>query len=430
MPAGASGKNKRPRSAAELGGYGPPGGPGAVANAAAAAAAALDDKACRYDSSLGLLTTKFVNLLKESEDGVLDLNLAAEKLSVQKRRIYDITNVLEGIGIIEKKSKNNIKWRQEVDTSRDTEAELQALRAETDTLAREEAQLDAQIANLQDRLRDLASGDQCAAYCYVSHDDIKAIPELRGDTLIAIKAPPGTELEVPDPDDGMPYGERRYQIFLKSAAGPIDCLLVSQGGTAEAANNAVPGNPTWPVESSVTYPSAGGGSGGGGEGGGGGGGSGSPPAASPGQSGVPAAASIAAKPVAAASDAGPVHPASLLPPAPEPGSMPPPPARTPGAVLLAASPPAEPVASPSVQAVTPPRTSLPTPGGGSVHVTPAPAELEDDDAMGVLRLSPPPVEPEFYFGLGERDEERGIADLYDDVLVGAEDTNITAAVHK
>jgi hypothetical protein len=30
---------------------------------------------------------------------------------VQKRRIYDITNVLEGIGLIEKKSKNIIQWK-------------------------------------------------------------------------------------------------------------------------------------------------------------------------------------------------------------------------------------------------------------------------------------------------------------------------------
>lgn len=50
------------------------------------------DKGCRYDSSLGLLTTKFVKLLRDSEDGVLDLNVAAEQLNVQKRRIYDITN--------------------------------------------------------------------------------------------------------------------------------------------------------------------------------------------------------------------------------------------------------------------------------------------------------------------------------------------------
>lgn len=33
-----------------------------------------------------------------------------EVLNVQKRRIYDITNVLEGIGLIQKEYKNNIKW--------------------------------------------------------------------------------------------------------------------------------------------------------------------------------------------------------------------------------------------------------------------------------------------------------------------------------
>lgn len=65
----------------------------------------------RYDTSLSLLTKKFINLVESSQDGVVDLNVASEKLEVQKRRIYDITNVLEGIGILEKKSKNNIQWK-------------------------------------------------------------------------------------------------------------------------------------------------------------------------------------------------------------------------------------------------------------------------------------------------------------------------------
>lgn len=64
----------------------------------------------RYDTSLGLLTKKFIRLLHESPDGVVDLNRAAEVLGVQKRRIYDITNVLEGIQLIRKKSKNHIQW--------------------------------------------------------------------------------------------------------------------------------------------------------------------------------------------------------------------------------------------------------------------------------------------------------------------------------
>lgn len=57
------------------------------------------------------MTRKFVQLLRESPSGILDLNFAAAQLEVQKRRIYDITNVLEGVGLIEKNSKNNVKWR-------------------------------------------------------------------------------------------------------------------------------------------------------------------------------------------------------------------------------------------------------------------------------------------------------------------------------
>lgn len=33
-----------------------------------------------------------------------------EKLGVQKRRIYDITNVLEGINLIERYKKNHVRW--------------------------------------------------------------------------------------------------------------------------------------------------------------------------------------------------------------------------------------------------------------------------------------------------------------------------------
>lgn len=31
-------------------------------------------------------------------------------LNVQKRRIYDITNVLEGINLIERYKKNHVRW--------------------------------------------------------------------------------------------------------------------------------------------------------------------------------------------------------------------------------------------------------------------------------------------------------------------------------
>lgn len=56
---------------------------------------------------------------------------------------------------------------------------------------------------------------------------------------ILLCVPPNTTTQiptpkVPDPDEGMPQGERRYQIYLKSPSGPIDVFVVSQVGTHAA----------------------------------------------------------------------------------------------------------------------------------------------------------------------------------------------------
>lgn len=45
--------------------------------------------------------------------------------------------------------------------------------------------------------------------------------------MVAVRAPHGTTLEVPDPDEGMEYPKKRYQIFLKSTSGPVEVFLVS-----------------------------------------------------------------------------------------------------------------------------------------------------------------------------------------------------------
>ncbi|KAJ1384548.1 Winged helix-like DNA-binding domain superfamily, partial [Sesbania bispinosa] len=177
---------------------------------------------CRYDSSLGLLTKKFINLIKQAEDGILDLNKAADTLEVQKRRIYDITNVLEGIGLIEKKLKNRIQWKG-LDVSRPGEAD-----AEVENLTIEEHRLDEQTREVQERLRDLSEDQNNQKYLFVTEEDIKSLPCFKDETLIAIKAPHCTTLEVPDPDEAVDYPQRRYRMVLRSTMGPIDVYLISQ----------------------------------------------------------------------------------------------------------------------------------------------------------------------------------------------------------
>ncbi|KAK6784083.1 hypothetical protein RDI58_017537 [Solanum bulbocastanum] len=100
----------------------------------------LTPASCRYNSSVGLLTKKSINLIKHAEDGMLNINQAADTL--EKRRIYDITNVLEGIGLIEKKLRNRIQWN----------------------LSMGERRLDERIREMQEKLRDMSEDENNQRY--------------------------------------------------------------------------------------------------------------------------------------------------------------------------------------------------------------------------------------------------------------------------
>ncbi|XP_041375194.1 transcription factor E2F5-like [Gigantopelta aegis] len=187
-----------------------------------------DPNSSRHEKSLGLLTTRFVSLLQQAKDGVLDLKVAADQLEVrQKRRIYDITNVLEGIGLIEKKSKNSIQWKGASAGCNTTEISnrLVVLKDELDDLERQERELDKHKVWVQQSIKNVTDEVINTRLAYVTHEDICKC--FKGDTLLAIQAPSGTQLEVPIPEIG-PGFKKNYQIHLKSHAGAINVLLVNK----------------------------------------------------------------------------------------------------------------------------------------------------------------------------------------------------------
>ncbi|XP_030651404.1 transcription factor E2F4 isoform X3 [Nomascus leucogenys] len=157
----------------------------------------------RHEKSLGLLTTKFVSLLQEAKDGVLDLKLAADTLAVrQKRRIYDITNVLEGIGLIEKKSKNSIQWKGVGPgcNTREIADKLIELKAEIEELQQREQELDQHKVWVQQSIRNVTEDVQ----------NSWSLMRTSADALLGLN------------------GQKKYQIHLKSVSGPIEVLLVNK----------------------------------------------------------------------------------------------------------------------------------------------------------------------------------------------------------
>uniref|UniRef100_A0A3Q1HRL9 E2F/DP family winged-helix DNA-binding domain-containing protein n=1 Tax=Anabas testudineus TaxID=64144 RepID=A0A3Q1HRL9_ANATE len=110
----------------------------------------------RCDTSLGILTQRFAELLKCSANGVLDLNEVSQQLNAPKRRVYDVTNVLEGIQLIKKKSKNCIEWlggKLKVQVCQDLQ-----------DLIEEERKLDELIQSCTQQVRHMCEDRHCQRY--------------------------------------------------------------------------------------------------------------------------------------------------------------------------------------------------------------------------------------------------------------------------
>ncbi|XP_014849507.1 PREDICTED: transcription factor E2F4-like isoform X1 [Poecilia mexicana] len=183
----------------------------------------LRDK--RIPKSLSLLTQRFVRLLQEAEHGELDLGHAFKVLAVKHiRRIYDITNVLEGIGLIVKISKRHVKW---VGTPHDSR--FMNLNSELKDLKWKESILDQQTMLVEDVIR--SQTEEWKNLTYVTNEDVCNC--FSGHIILAVQAPPGTQLDVPIPK-AVPNCPAKYQIYLKSIGGPIDVVLLNKRTVSSA----------------------------------------------------------------------------------------------------------------------------------------------------------------------------------------------------
>ncbi|KAE8576624.1 hypothetical protein XENTR_v10004263 [Xenopus tropicalis] len=170
----------------------------------------------RYDTSLHLTTKRFLELLSQSSDGVVDLNWAAQVLNVQKRRIYDITNVLEGIHLITKKSKNHIQWLGYTSYA-EYNSRYQSALKDCQKLEDQEKQLDKLIHMANTQLK-LFKEEECHNFGYVTCQDLRSIADPSERMLMVIRYPPDTDMCVSDPAEA-------FQMSLKSTQAPIDVFL-------------------------------------------------------------------------------------------------------------------------------------------------------------------------------------------------------------
>lgn len=190
----------------------------------------------RSYNSFFVLTRRFLELVGESSDSVVDLNLAAGIFGVSKRKIYDITNVLEGLGLLVKYSVNNAKWvgpdiklyfeLMSTDDGLKEVANKENVCNENkkiNVMEHKNALLDRKLEVLNQEINDISQQENSIANSYVTYRDLYSLPSLRNKLVFAVKAPPETYLEYPKKKDG-----EDYEIQLSASEGKIDILYISE----------------------------------------------------------------------------------------------------------------------------------------------------------------------------------------------------------
>ncbi|KAG9347360.1 hypothetical protein JZ751_004927 [Albula glossodonta] len=182
----------------------------------------------RCDVSLGRLTKRFMELLSAAPNGIVDLNEAARVLGARKRRVYDVTNVLDGIQLIKKRSTSQIQWVGSVPVRELGGQWKEKLREELLDLTAMEEALDELIKDCAQQLFFLTDLKEYSEYPSTLTIRPPLIEAFQGQVVIAIKAPEETRLEVPTPkEDGI-------QIHLKGSRGPINVLMCETEGQGSA----------------------------------------------------------------------------------------------------------------------------------------------------------------------------------------------------
>ena len=65
----------------------------------------------RKEKSLGELCKRFLSIYGKEKKGYLLLDQCTLELQVERRRIYDIINILESFCVIRRQAKNSYQWR-------------------------------------------------------------------------------------------------------------------------------------------------------------------------------------------------------------------------------------------------------------------------------------------------------------------------------
>ena len=166
----------------------------------------------KIENSLGQLTQNFLQYIKNKGRINININNLVKDLDVKKRRIYDIASVLQGIGYIEKKGKNEISWTKNCKNQNKDNSSVgnlndnyisncSQLKIEFEILKKEDKQNEQKLNEYRKEFDILSKKIDFPKYSYITFKDIKKLSKDEKLDFIIIKAAKGTVINVIDDEE-------------------------------------------------------------------------------------------------------------------------------------------------------------------------------------------------------------------------------------
>ena len=166
-------------------------------------------------NSLVELTKGFIALLATSGGMEVDLSDAEKTLQTTKRRLYDVANVLAGVGLVEKCGKSKVKWTGTMEG-------ITPLSNDS-SLAERERGIDEMIEAVDKDIEDLNASEFFQNYAWVSYNDIMNLVEQDGVTLFALRGPPSMTISVEEQE-----GDNTFKLHCRAPDGEIDLVQIGK----------------------------------------------------------------------------------------------------------------------------------------------------------------------------------------------------------
>ena len=153
---------------------------------------------------------------------------------MKKRRIYDITNVLQGIGFLQKSGKNEIVWTKTISNknkskkkSSNTKKLNQSSKQKSniEILENEKFKLDSEINKFKEEFNSIAKKEEFPKYGYVTMDDLKDLTINDKLNLVLIKASKGTAMSILSKNDIKIANDKAKRMIENGEVNNNDSLI-------------------------------------------------------------------------------------------------------------------------------------------------------------------------------------------------------------